>query len=92
MPTNVASMDLRAGPPDPGGFAPDALVSCDYVDKRLGGHSPKFSCSLGEHDDDLTGADELGRGPHRLDVTLAAVHLESSSGPQDRRQGRPEEL
>ena len=51
MPTNVASMDLRAGPPDPGGFAPDALVSCDYVDRRLGGHSPKFSCSLGEHDD-----------------------------------------
>jgi hypothetical protein len=51
MPVNVASLDLRTGPPSPGGFAPDALVSCEYVDKPLEGRSPKFACSLGDHDE-----------------------------------------
>jgi len=72
MPTNVASMDLRAGPRDPGGFAPDTLVSCDYVDKRLGGHSPKFSCSLGEHDDVKV---KYGRTNGEVYAEVAATRL-----------------
>jgi hypothetical protein len=45
-PTDVASMDLRAGPPGPGALAPDATVTCEYVDEELGGASPKFACRL----------------------------------------------
>ena len=51
MPTNVSSMDLRAGPQGPGAFAPDAVVSCDYVDRSLKGNSPKFTCALGDRDE-----------------------------------------
>ena len=50
MPTDVPSMNIRSGPADPGGFPPDALVQCDYIDKPQSGHSPKFTCALGEHD------------------------------------------
>jgi hypothetical protein len=42
--TDVASMDLRAGPQGPGAFAPNETVSCDYVDKKMTGRSPKFTC------------------------------------------------
>jgi hypothetical protein len=51
MPTDVSKMNLRAGPDDPGAFPPDALVPCDYVDKPQKGRSPKFTCSLKEHDE-----------------------------------------
>jgi hypothetical protein len=51
METDVASMNLRTGPADPGAFAPDALVPCKYVDKKQKGRSPKFTCSLGDHDE-----------------------------------------
>jgi hypothetical protein len=50
LPTNVASMDLRAGPQGPGAFPPDALVTCDYVDHKLEGSSRKFSCAIDEDD------------------------------------------
>jgi hypothetical protein len=44
--TDVASMDVRGGPP--GGFAPHADVACEYVapQKKLTGRSPKFECRL----------------------------------------------
>jgi hypothetical protein len=51
MPTDVGSMNLRAGASDPGGFPLDALVQCEYVDKPQTGRTPKFTCSLGEHDE-----------------------------------------
>jgi hypothetical protein len=44
-PTRVSTLDLARGP-DAGGFAPQATVSCDYVDEKLSGSSPKFSCGL----------------------------------------------
>ena len=43
-PTDVASMDLRVGPRGPGAFAPGETVSCSYVDKKMSGRSPKFTC------------------------------------------------
>lgn len=46
MPTDIASMDLRVGPTGPGAFAPGATVTCDYLDKKLAGVSPKFACRL----------------------------------------------
>ncbi len=43
--TNVASMDLRAGPRGPDAFAPGAMVRCDFVQRPHGsGSTPKFAC------------------------------------------------
>ena len=72
MPTNVASMDLRTGPSDPGALAPDALVSCDYVDKPLKGRSPKFACSVGEHDEVKV---KYGRNNGEVYAEVAATRL-----------------
>jgi len=51
IPTDIPSMDLRVGPMGPGAFAPGATVTCDYVDKKLGGASPKFACRLPDGDE-----------------------------------------
>jgi hypothetical protein len=45
-PTDVPTMDLRAGPKGPGAFQPDAMVTCAYVEKKLPGTTPKFDCAL----------------------------------------------
>ncbi len=50
MPTDVASMDLTAGPRRPDAFAPGATVDCDYVDEQLGGRTPKFACKAQDGD------------------------------------------
>lgn len=49
--TNIATMDLRTGPGGPGAFPPFAHVTCDYVDKKMTGTSPKFTCALSENDE-----------------------------------------
>jgi hypothetical protein len=43
-PTDVASMNLRTGPTIKGAFAPGETITCDYVDEKFGGHTPKFGC------------------------------------------------
>ena len=43
-PTDVSTMDLKAGPDSPDGFAPGDTVDCDYVNRRLSGATPKFAC------------------------------------------------
>jgi hypothetical protein len=48
--TNVAAMDVRAGPTGKGALPPFAHVDCDYVDKKPGGATPKFDCALSEND------------------------------------------
>lgn len=50
-PTNVATMDLKAGPQGPGALAPNTTVECDYVEKRMTGRSPKFTCRLSPNDE-----------------------------------------
>jgi hypothetical protein len=42
--TDVPTMDLKAGPQGPGAFAPNETVTCDYLEKKIGGRSPKFYC------------------------------------------------
>src|SRR5712692_545411 len=49
--TDVASMDIKAGPQGDGAFVPDATVTCDYVEKTMGGSSPKFTCAITKHDE-----------------------------------------
>ena len=49
-PTDIPSMDLKAGPQGKGAFSFRETVVCDYVNKKLPGHSAKFDCTIGEHD------------------------------------------
>ncbi len=50
--TDVRSMDIRRGPEDKKGFAPDATVSCAFADRRpSGGRSPKFTCEIESGDE-----------------------------------------
>jgi hypothetical protein len=50
-PTNVGSMDLKAGPKSPNAFRPNETVTCRFVDKKMTGASPKFTCVLTPEDD-----------------------------------------
>lgn len=51
LPGDVASRNLRTGPEGPGSFATGATVTCDYLDKKLGGLSPKFACRTADGDE-----------------------------------------
>ena len=44
MPTDIAAADIRSGPGGRRAFAFRETVTCDYLDKDLAGHSPKFAC------------------------------------------------
>ena len=43
-PTDIPSVDVKAGPDAKGAFAFDEWVACEYKAKDLSGHSPKFEC------------------------------------------------
>jgi hypothetical protein len=44
-PTDIRSLDLKAGPDAAGAFAPNEWVTCAYKEKKeISGHSPKFTC------------------------------------------------
>jgi len=45
QPTDVASMDVKTGPPAPGPFATGETITCTYLDVKLGGKTPKFACT-----------------------------------------------
>jgi len=49
--TNLPSMDIKAGPQGKGAFAPNETVTCDYVEKKMNGRSPKFTCKLAKDDE-----------------------------------------
>ena len=49
QPTNVASVDMKAGPKK-GAFVPGETVTCDYVKEAFTGASPKFACVIGKDD------------------------------------------
>jgi hypothetical protein len=39
-------MDLKAGPQGPGSFTPGQTVTCNWVERKLSGNSPKFACVI----------------------------------------------
>ena len=45
-PVDVRKANLIAGPRMAGGFARNATITCNYLDKKLSGLSPKFACRL----------------------------------------------
>ena len=49
--TNVSAMDIKTGPTGKGAFAPEATVTCEYVDKKMTGRSPKFTCKIPPDDE-----------------------------------------
>ena len=49
MPGDVRSKNLRLGPQGESGFAPEAVVKCDYVEEKQTG-TPKFDCALSPDD------------------------------------------
>jgi hypothetical protein len=50
-PTSVSSKNLKAGPQGPDAFAPGQTVNCDYVERKMGGRTPKFTCVVGSDDE-----------------------------------------
>ena len=72
MATDVASMDLMAGPQGKGSFTPNETVTCDYLDKRLSGNSPKFACVI-PPDDELKV--KFGRDNGEVFAEVAASRL-----------------
>ena len=49
MPGDIASRNLKLGPQDESGFRPEAVVTCDYVEKKQTG-TPKFDCAISPDD------------------------------------------
>jgi len=49
MPGDIASRNLKMGPQDESGFAPEAAVTCDYIEARQTG-TPKFDCAISSDD------------------------------------------
>lgn len=47
-PTNVAAADMLHGPSD-SPFTHGETITCDYVDAKFGGHTPKFGCTIDGH-------------------------------------------
>ena len=71
-PTDIPSMDLRAGPAGPEAFAPGQVVECDYVDKPLNGKSPKFTCAISPTDEVKV---KFGRDNGEVFAEVAATRL-----------------
>lgn len=51
IPMDIASLDLKAGPDEPGSFPLGATITCTYLDKKLSGLSPKFACETPDGDE-----------------------------------------
>jgi hypothetical protein len=62
-PSNVAAVDFKAGPHVKGAFAPNQWVTCEYKQKEMGGHSPKFLCETSPGK-----AVKVKFGPHNAEV------------------------
>jgi hypothetical protein len=71
-PTDVASMNIMAGPRGPGAFPPNATVACDYVDKKMSGRSPKFTCVIPPDDEVKV---KYGRNNGEVFAEVAASRL-----------------
>ncbi|MEO8256246.1 MAG: hypothetical protein ABI868_02770 [Acidobacteriota bacterium] len=82
IPTRVALMDMKAGPGGADGFAIGQSVTCRFVDRKMSGASPKFTCAL-EPDDEVKV--KYGRANGEVFAEVAASRLLWALGfPTDR--------
>jgi hypothetical protein len=72
MPSDVASKNLLLGPDGDGAFAPGETITCDYVDKKLDGNTPKFECRIAP-DDEVKA--KVGAGNGEVFAEVAATRL-----------------
>lgn len=73
LPTDVASMDIKAGPQRPDAFPFRATITCDYDEKDFSGASPKFACEIGDDEDELKV--KFGGGNAEVYAEVAATRL-----------------
>jgi membrane-associated phospholipid phosphatase len=71
-PTEIAAMDVTAGPRGPGSFAPGQTVRCDYLEKDFDGASKKFACRLAPGDEVKV---KFGIGNGEVYAEVAATRL-----------------
>lgn len=64
---DVSRVNIRVGPTD-GAFAPGETITCDYVDKKFGGRTPKFACARKSSTGDSTVKDHGDNGKVRRDI------------------------
>ena len=50
MPGDIASKNMKLGAQDESGFQPEAVVNCEYVEKKQTG-TPKFDCAITPDDE-----------------------------------------
>jgi hypothetical protein len=50
-PTDIPSKDFAAGPERKNGFKSGETVVCEYIGKKMTGHSPKFTCVIPPDDE-----------------------------------------
>src|SRR4051812_10972325 len=46
-PVDIAAVDFKTGPTGRDAFQLNEMVTCDYVQAKLSGHTRKFACALG---------------------------------------------
>lgn len=46
QPVTVSAMNVRRGPIEAGGFPVEGVVDCTYVEQKMSGRTPKFTCAL----------------------------------------------
>jgi hypothetical protein len=49
-PVDIAAVDFKTGPTGRDAFQLNEMVTCDYVQAKLSGHTRKFACALGNGD------------------------------------------
>ena len=67
-PTDISSLDLRAGPLVDGAFEPNQLVDCEYVERKLHGSTRKFACAITPHD-----VVKVRYGSHNREVQASVI-------------------
>jgi len=67
-PTDIPSVDMRAGPGGHGAFQPHEIVTCDYVEGKLHGSNRKFACAVAP--DDVV---KVRYGTHNREVQASVI-------------------
>jgi hypothetical protein len=71
-PGDVASRDIKAGPPMRGMAAPEETITCDFFEKDSGGRTRKFWCRISADDEVKV---KYGEGNGEVYAEVAATRL-----------------